>query len=220
MLIKEVFLYQMKHIARILIGTIFIFFIFSPNATYADELAPALNRLEVGQDQSDFACVWDAPDARLAEELEEVAQEIQVIHEDIQEQKEERQRLAAIGATIEDAAYYTPTTRAGFCAAWVSRVYANAGYGSVSGNACDMFWKWCDSTDKGDIFEGMIIAVPSHTNTSAGMVYGHVGIIVQHDDGTFWVRHSVGYMMEDPLDTWIANYGTTYQPAWGFPDGI
>ena len=61
----------------------------------------------------------------------------------------------------------------------------------------------------------MVIAVPSHTGTSAGRRYGHIGIIVAHD-GQYYVRHSSGSVKECTLDEWIETYGTTYEPKWGF----
>lgn len=139
------------------------------------------------------------------------------------EEEQEAQRIAeeraAIGSAIADASYWTASTGYGLCAAWVSSVYQNAGYGYVGGNACDMFWSWCTSSDYSTLAPGMLIAVPSHTLTSAGRIYGHVGIITYHD-GQWFVRHNIGYIAEDTLETWIATYSTTYTPRWGFAAGI
>ena len=78
-----------------------------------------------------------------------------------------------------------------------------------------MYWNYCTSSNREDIIPGMIIAVPSHTGTYLGSIYGHVGIIVTHD-GQYWVRQDVGPITEVSLDEWIVEYGDTYEPRWGF----
>ena len=63
---------------------------------------------------------------------------------------------------------------------------------------------------------GMIIAVPSHPHTSAGRIYGHVGIYV----GDNIVRDNIGYIRTIDVDEWISYYGVTATPRWGWANGI
>ena len=59
----------------------------------------------------------------------------------------------------------------------------------------------------------MIIAVPSEPYSYAAQIYGHIGIYV----GNGLVRHSAsGRMVEQSVDSWIAEYGVTTQPRWGW----
>ncbi len=114
------------------------------------------------------------------------------------------------------ACYATPSPGSGLCAMWVSQVFANAGYGYAYGNANDMCNAYCYSSDKGELKPGMIIAVSTHAGTTAGRIYGHIGIYV----GGGMVMHNVGYIETMPLDTWISAYGTTVTPRWGWLMGI
>lgn len=113
---------------------------------------------------------------------------------------------------IVDSAYSTPSPGAGWCAMWVSQVYANAGMGYPYGNACDMYYQYCTSDNRDDLKVGMIVAVPSHPGDSAGIEFGHVGIYV----GNNTVRQNVGSITDQNLDDWISYYGKTYTPKWGF----
>ena len=229
MLIKEVFLYRMKHISRILTGIILLTgLFFRPSVGYADNLAQALNEnvlIQSEQDNSLTQKIQDEQEDNTEKPLRQVKKKLKKIkaerkaREEARRKAREKARLENIGAPVVNAAYSTSSPGAGLCAAWVSHVYRNAGRGRVNGNACDQYWAWCKSTDRDKMVAGMIIAVPSHTRTSAGITYGHVGILVKHD-GRFYVRHNIGSIVEDPIDEWIAFYGTTYQPAWGFANGI
>lgn len=113
---------------------------------------------------------------------------------------------------IVNACYTTPSPGEGFCAAWVSYVYQNAGFGYPGGNACDMYWNFCKSSSMADLKVGMIVAVPSWTGTSAGRIYGHVAIYI--GDGR--VMDNVGPIRTTTLDEWISCYGTTYPVKWGY----
>ncbi len=117
---------------------------------------------------------------------------------------------------VVDSCYYTASPGQGWCAAWVSYVFANAGFGSVSGNACDMYNSWCTSSDKSDLQVGMIIAVSTHSLTYAGAIYGHVGIYIGDDQ----VMHNIGPIATYTLNQWISTYGTTVTPRWGWANGI
>ena len=113
---------------------------------------------------------------------------------------------------IVAACHRVPSPGVGWCAAWVSRVYAAAGLGSYSGNADDMYAWYCHSSNLNDLKVGMIIAVSSHSHTYAGRIYGHVGIYV----GNNTVMHNVGSISSQSLESWINYYGTTVTPRWGW----
>ena len=116
---------------------------------------------------------------------------------------------------IFDAAKQTPSPGNGLCAMWVSQVYSKAGLGYPSGNANDMFWQYCWSTNPSDLKVGMIVAVPTHTRTSAGRVYGHVAIYI----GDGMVMENADGINVQSLQSWTDWYGTTYAPRWGFAAG-
>lgn len=147
----------------------------------------------------------------------------------------ERQRQAAMAAgsytgevsyvsgasgsqmSVVEAASWTPSTGAGYCAAWVSNVFANAGVGTIYGNACDMYWAYCYSSDLSEIQTGMVIAVPTEPYSYAAILYGHVGIYI----GNGLVRHCVsGYVKTQSLSSWISEFGVTATVRWGWLGGI
>lgn len=116
------------------------------------------------------------------------------------------------GAAIVNASTSVGSPGSGLCAMWVSMVYQAAGLGYPGGNANNMYWNFCTSSNKGDLMPGMIIAVSTWTGTSAGRTYGHVGIYV----GNNTVRHNIGYITTMDLDAWINMYSTTVTPRWGW----
>ena len=117
------------------------------------------------------------------------------------------------GQAIVNACFSTASPGAGYCAMWVSQVYNNAGCGYPTGNANDMYWAYCYSSDKSEIQPGMIIATPSHTNGGTwGVIYGHVGIYI----GDGLVMHNVGSIETVSLDQWIKTHSTTYTVKWGW----
>ena len=113
---------------------------------------------------------------------------------------------------VVNACYATPSPGAGLCAMWVSQVFQNAGLGYPSGNACDMYNAWCTSANKSVLKPGMIVAVSSHSSTPMGRIYGHVGIYV----GGGMVMQNIGSVNTQSLDSWIAYYGDTVTPRWGW----
>ena len=113
-------------------------------------------------------------------------------------------------------AYRVASPGAGLCAMWVSQVFSAAGMGYPSGNACDMYYAWCHSSNKSDLKPGMVIAVPSHAGTRAGRIYGHIGIYV----GNGVVRENIGYVATTSLDRWISYYSSITTPRWGWCMGI
>lgn len=117
------------------------------------------------------------------------------------------------GAAIVSAAQNTGSPGRGLCAMWVSMVYQNAGLGYPGGNANNMYWNFCTSSNKGDLQPGMIIAVSTYSGgSSAGLTYGHVGIFI----GNNTVMHNIGYIATSGLDEWITKYGTLVTPRWGW----
>ncbi len=128
------------------------------------------------------------------------------------------QASAGAGAQqrVVSACGSTPSPGAGYCAAWVSYVFSNAGLGSVYGNADDMYNAWCTSSDKSKLKVGMIIAVSTHPHTWAGQIYGHVGIYV----GGNTVMDNIGYIRSINVDQWVNFYGGTVTPRWGWANGL
>ena len=116
------------------------------------------------------------------------------------------------GAAIVAACSRVGSPGRGLCAMWVSQVYQAAGLGYPGGNACDMYYNYCTSSNKSNLQAGMIVAVSSHSSTYAGRIYGHVGIYI----GGGMVMENVGYINTQSLDSWIASYGDTVTPRWGW----
>lgn len=117
---------------------------------------------------------------------------------------------------VVNAAHSVPSPGAGLCAWWVADVFIAAGLGNVPGNACDMYSAYCTSSRRENLKVGMIIAVSSHPHTSAGAIYGHVGIYV----GDNTVMDNIGYIRSCSLDYWCDFYGASVTPRWGWAKGI
>lgn len=113
-------------------------------------------------------------------------------------------------------AYRVGSPGYGLCAMWVSQVFSAAGLGYPSGDACDMYYAWCHSSNKSELKPGMIIAVPAHAGTPAGRIYGHIGIYVGNGE----VRHNIGSVATWSLDRWISYYSSITTPRWGWCMGI
>lgn len=223
MLIKEVFLYRMKHIKEA-IAVIMVCLVMSlPMPIYADSLQEVL-RAQSGteftqeENHSQPASFVEIFQERTDEKLAENQAEVQRAAEEVERariREAEQRRLREQGALVAQASENVSSPGAGFCAKYVSLCYQAAGFGYPGGNACDMYWNYCTSSNREDIIPGMIIAVPSHTGTYLGSIYGHVGIIVARD-GQYRVRQNVGPITEVSLDEWIAEYSDIYEPRWGF----
>ncbi|MBM7000662.1 hypothetical protein I3I95_11155 [bacterium] len=119
-------------------------------------------------------------------------------------------------AAVVSACYSTPSPGAGYCAMWVSQVFSNAGMGYYGGNACDMYASWCYSSDRSALMPGMIVAVSTHSLTSAGRIYGHIGIYV----GGGMMMDNIGYIRTIDVDSWIGTYSTTVPALWGWLGGV
>lgn len=113
---------------------------------------------------------------------------------------------------LVDIAYSVPSPGYNLCSEWISRVFNAAGYGYADGDACDMFWAYCHDSNRANLKVGMIIAVPSHSNTWAGSIWGHIAIYI--GDGK--VIENIGRFNVRGLDDWVNYYGTTYTPLWGW----
>lgn len=123
--------------------------------------------------------------------------------------------------SIHDNALSTPSPGAGWCAMWVSQVYDNAGLGYIGGNADDMYYRYCHSSDRSGLKVGMLITVDKYvTNGYPYAGYSpdgrklsyHVGIYM----GNGMVRDNIGAITDTPLDQWIATYGNYHEVRWGF----
>ncbi len=119
-------------------------------------------------------------------------------------------------SAVVSACYSTPSPGAGLCAAWVTNVFSNAGMGYYGGNACDMYSAYCYSTDQSALSPGMIIAVSTHNLTTAGSIYGHIGIYV----GGGTVMDNIGYIRSISASEWISTYSTTVPARWGWLGGV
>lgn len=121
---------------------------------------------------------------------------------------------------IVDACKSTPSPGAGLCAMWVSLVYEKAGFGYPGGNACDMYDQYCTSKNRSELKVGMMVAVRTHSLTSAGSIYGHIGIYI----GDGQIMENIGSINTTSIDEWI----NLYEPAatsgdgvkWGFGPGL
>lgn len=157
------------------------------------------------------------------ETLQKIYDDCNIIYEQVKASKELDEklkyeaRLVEIGNGIQTAAYNTHYSVSGMCAAYVSHVFQNAGYDYIGGNANDMYWRYCNLTDKSAMRTGMIIAVASHNLTGyMGKTYGHVGVIVKDSNGNFLVRDNVGYLRDIPIDQWIEDYNGIMEVRWGW----
>ena len=144
-------------------------------------------------------------------------------------------------AAVLDAVSWTPATGSGYCAAWVTQVFKNAGiltyninnlrptyysYASTSGladswyadstgfNANDYWAYVCYSSDINDLQPGMVVATRS-SYTYLGRQFGHVGIYL--GDGR--IISSVGYLETLSIEEWERRYNNTEYGstiAWGY----
>ncbi|MBQ6523075.1 MAG: hypothetical protein IJI12_00280 [Atopobiaceae bacterium] len=119
-------------------------------------------------------------------------------------------------ARVVSACHSTGSPGVGLCAMWVSMVFDNAGYGYAGGNANDMYNWWTTSSNRSDLKPGMIVAVSTHSHTSAGRIWGHIGIYV--GDGI--MMDNIGYIRTISVNEWINYYSTTVTPRWGWLMGI
>lgn len=130
---------------------------------------------------------------------------------------EEYEASSDVQKAIVDAAKRVPSPGSGLCAGWVSQVYVAAGLGPVYGNADDMYYAYCTSSDRSQLKVGMLIGTPSNPYSIASLIYGHVGIYI--GDGLVMSNLS-GTITTQTLDDFIAVQGVTHQVRWGFPPNV
>lgn len=106
----------------------------------------------------------------------------------------------------------TPSPGAGYCAAWVTNVFSNAGIGYWGGDACDQYRRFCKSSNLSQLKVGMIVAVSTHGHTQAGSIYGHVGIYV----GNGLIMDNVGSIRTMSVHEWISYYSDRVAAKWGW----
>ena len=117
---------------------------------------------------------------------------------------------------IVDLARQVPSPGPGLCSEWLADIYARAGFRNVHTDACDYYWDYCKFTDYSQLKVGMVIAVPSHTHTRMGSIYGHVCLYI----GNNQVMDNVGQIRTLDMAYWLDYYSTSYKPKWGWYDNV
>lgn len=117
---------------------------------------------------------------------------------------------------IVDLARQVPSPGPGLCSEWIADIYERAGFRNVHTDACDYYWDYCKYTDYSQLKVGMVIAVPSHTHTRMGSIYGHVCLYI----GNNHVMDNVGQIRTLDMAYWLDYYSTSYKPKWGWYDNV
>ena len=117
---------------------------------------------------------------------------------------------------IVDLARQVPSPGPGLCSEWIADIYERAGFRNVHTDACDYFWDYCKCTYYSQLKVGMVIAVPSHTHTRMGSIYGHVCLYI----GNNQVMDNVGQIRTLDMAYWLDYYSTSYKPKWGWYDNV
>lgn len=117
---------------------------------------------------------------------------------------------------IVDLARQVPSPGPGLCSEWIADIYERAGFRNVHSDACDYYWDYCKYTDYSHLKVGMVIAVPSHTHTRMGSIYGHVCLYI----GNNQVMDNVGRIRTLDMAYWLDYYSTSYKPKWGWYDNV
>lgn len=117
---------------------------------------------------------------------------------------------------IVELARQVPSPGPGLCSEWIADIYERAGFRNVHTDACDYYWDYCKYTDYSHLKVGMVIAVPSHTHTRMGSIYGHVCLYI----GNNQVMDNVGRIRTLDMAYWLNYYSTSYKPKWGWYDNV
>ena len=117
---------------------------------------------------------------------------------------------------IVELARQVPSPGPGLCSEWIADIYEHAGFRNVHTDACDYYWDYCKYTDYSQLKVGMVIAVPSHTHTYMGGIYGHVCLYI----GNNQVMDNVGRIRTLDMAYWLDYYSTSYKPKWGWYDNV
>lgn len=118
----------------------------------------------------------------------------------------------ALQRRVVDSAKRTPSPGGNLCAAWVTQVIQNAGFGWYPGDARDLYDWYCHSSDRSQLKVGMVIGVRSHGHTYMGGIYGHICIYI----GDGQVMDNVGRIRTSSLDWWQSWYGDRVPVRWGW----
>lgn len=117
---------------------------------------------------------------------------------------------------VISAAYATGSRGPGYCAGYITDVFRNAGFGFIGGNANDMYWAYCYTSDRSQLQPGMIVAVPT-SPWGLAQIYGHIGLYI----GNGVIReNATGPITETSVDAWIRTNGGWSTPRWGWLGGI
>lgn len=117
---------------------------------------------------------------------------------------------------LAELAWNEPTTPSGWCAMWVHNVFdAYGSFPGVYGNADDLYYNYCTSSDPATLRTGMIVAVSRHPGTSGGRIYGHIGIYV----GDGFLLDSSGSVRLWKVEDWVASYNGWVPAKWGWYGG-
>lgn len=119
-------------------------------------------------------------------------------------------------AAVIDAAKSVPSPGNGLCAMWVSQVFERAGQPYALGNANDMYYSYCTTSDESAIKPGMVVAVAKHNHTYMGSIYGHIGVYV----GNGQIMDNIGYIRTINFHEWTNWYGEVVPPKWGWFNSI
>ena len=117
---------------------------------------------------------------------------------------------------IVDLARQVPSPGPGLCSEWIADIYERAGFRNVHTDACDYYWDYCKYIDYSQLKVGMVIAVPSHTHTRMGSIYGHVCLYI----GNNQVMDNVGQIRTLDMAYWLDYYSTSYKPKWGWYENV
>ena len=98
---------------------------------------------------------------------------------------------------------------------WVHNVFEAYGITDVNGNANDLYYSYCTSSNPSELKVGMIVAVSRHPGTAGGRIYGHIGIYV--GDGV--MLDSSGEVRIWNVEDWIDSYNGWVTPKWGWYGG-
>lgn len=117
---------------------------------------------------------------------------------------------------IVELARQVPSPGPGLRSEWIADIYERAGFRNVHTDACDYYWDYCKYTDYSHLKVGMVIAVPSHTHSHMGSIYGHVCLYI----GNNQVMDNIGQIRTLDMAYWLDYYSTSYKPKWGWYDNV
>lgn len=99
------------------------------------------------------------------------------------------------------------------CAAWIEAAWARMGLELVTGDACELYERYCSDSDIAQLKVGMVIAVLLTPFSSEGLRYGHVGLYAGDGIAMDCTENTVRHV---PLDLWLSTYDVMREPRWGW----